>query len=257
MTRNADRTGSARPAIGPRLFLATLALLAGAVPALAGDRAQLDIIGYSEDAHYFAFEEYGIADGAGAAYANVFIIDLTKDAWVGGSPFRVAANDENASLASIRAKAMAAAQKPLKDLAIDTPGEIVALIGDGALDKDAKTLEFGTPRFIAPGEVDGDYTLTLSMFDADSAEPCATYTDGDKAKGFGLTLSGLAPTQTLIHKDTKIPASRGCPQNYRLYGVAVPMDGDVAQGVALVSVYPLGFEGPDRRFVAVPLTPAP
>jgi hypothetical protein len=29
--------------------------------------------------------------------------------------------------------------------------------------------------------------------------------------------------------------------------------GDIEDGVAIVSVYPGGFEGPDRRFIAVPL----
>ena len=36
-------------------------------PALAGDRALIDVIGYSQDTDYFAFEEFGIQDGSGFA----------------------------------------------------------------------------------------------------------------------------------------------------------------------------------------------
>ena len=42
-----------------RLAASALALTLAAIPALAGDRALIDYIGYSPDAKYFAFEEFG------------------------------------------------------------------------------------------------------------------------------------------------------------------------------------------------------
>ncbi len=49
------------------------------------------------------------------------------------------------------------------------------------------------------------------------------------------------------------PAWRGCPQDYRIYAVVLPADGDITQAVALISVYTIGWEGADRSFIAVPV----
>eukprot|EP01036_Dinobryon_divergens_P042760 gene42760-56842_t len=80
MQRNGVLAASARLAASC-LALLTLAV----VPALAGDRALIDFIGYSEDGQYFAFEEYGIGDGSGAPYSHIFIVDLAADAWGDGA----------------------------------------------------------------------------------------------------------------------------------------------------------------------------
>ena len=69
MTRNAVTKATA-------LLAASLAF---AAPASAGDRAQFNPIGFSEDGRYFAFEEFGIQDGSGFPYSNTFIIDLPAD----------------------------------------------------------------------------------------------------------------------------------------------------------------------------------
>jgi predicted secreted protein len=49
-----------------RMFAAAL-LLIGLLsnPALAGDTAELNILGFSADGNVFAFEEYGVQDGSG------------------------------------------------------------------------------------------------------------------------------------------------------------------------------------------------
>jgi predicted secreted protein len=49
-----------------------------------------------------------------------------------------------------------------------------------------------------------------------------------------------------------LPKSRGCPVDYRLYAVVAPFQ-QLAPRIAFVSLYRYGFEGPDRRFLAVPL----
>ncbi len=52
-----------------RAFAALLlgAAACAAVPTLAGDRALIDVIGYSDDLRYLAFEEFGVQDGSGFA----------------------------------------------------------------------------------------------------------------------------------------------------------------------------------------------
>ena len=88
-----DRRGSARAALAAAGLW--IALVAGAS---AGDRALIDFIGYSDDARYFAFEEFGIQDGSGFAYSSVYVVDLATDSWVLGTPVKVKAEDEAAPL---------------------------------------------------------------------------------------------------------------------------------------------------------------
>jgi predicted secreted protein len=64
--------------------------------ARAGDAATRDIIGFSPDGRYFAFEQHGIQDGSGFPYAEIFVIDAAEDRWVPGTPIRKRADDEKA-----------------------------------------------------------------------------------------------------------------------------------------------------------------
>jgi hypothetical protein len=89
-------------------------LLASALGELAtsqaAELAESAVIGYSVDGRYFAFEEFGIQDGSGFAYSNLFVIDLERDRWVPGTPVRRRGLDETERLFDVRAEAMAEAQ---------------------------------------------------------------------------------------------------------------------------------------------------
>jgi len=240
-----------------RIALAALAFVAGSVaPALAGDRALLQPIGYSADGRYFAFEEFGIQDGSGFAYANVHVVDLASDTWVKGSPFKARASEANPDekLASIRATAANAARATLGDLAIEEPADILALVGDGVAG-DGSSLTFAMQFAGAVLASDMPETvLTLSRFNLPGAASCTDLLD-QPTKGFALTITHDG-TDEEIYRDTRLPESRFCPMDYRLYAVMRPMNNSQAGLLAVVSSYPFGFEGPDRRFLVVPL-PAP
>ncbi|OQW92526.1 MAG: hypothetical protein BWK79_14445 [Beggiatoa sp. IS2] len=45
-------------------------------PAFAGEASELHIIGFSEDGNYLAFQQYGVTDGEGLAFANTYFIDV-------------------------------------------------------------------------------------------------------------------------------------------------------------------------------------
>jgi predicted secreted protein len=246
MKLNAARAGMVRRGAS---LLGMLSLLAS--PALAGDRALVDIIGYSPSGQFFAFEEFGIQDGSGFAYSSIYIVDLLADSWVVGTPLREQADDEGVSLSQIRAEVQLQAAPDLKGFGIEVPAEYVALIGDGAPDDDGKALRFGAPGF-EPGAVSGDYQLRLSTFPTTAASPCQEWFSVDPL-GYQLAISD-GTDERVIHRDSALPRSRGCPATYRLYGVVMPFNaGSASDAVALISVYPGGFEGPNRRFLAVPL----
>ena len=236
------------------LRLAALTALlapAGAVSATAGDMALADFIGFSDDARYFAFEEYGIADGSGSAYSWIYIVDLTEDRWAAGSPFHNEGLEDSQTLAETRAKAMDAARPKLADLAINKPPQIAALSGDGVIG-DASTMRFGFPMLNAPGATSGDFLLRLETFDLPETADCNEQA-GTGRMGFALTLKDGDATREL-HRDNRLPQSRDCPEGYRLYAVVFPYgDSEIGHAVAIVAFYPRGWEGPDRRFLAVPL----
>jgi len=222
-------------------------------PALAGDRALIDFIGYSEDGQYFAFEEYGIHDGSGGTYSSIYIVDLLADKWVDGSPFTVEEGGDAADtppLAQTRAKALAKAQEKLKPLKITTPVEIMSLLGDGVPDTDGRSMVFAVPMCCGPGQMDDTrLSLALTTFPAKLDEDYCTEMN---PVGYSLAYNDGTATKVL-HKDGDIlPKSRGCTLDYRLYAVVQPFDGRGGQ-VAIISSYPFGFEGPDRRFLAVPI----
>jgi predicted secreted protein len=250
MRQNAASTALARLGKGLARLLLPL-LLAG--PALAGDRALADFIGYSSNGRYFAFEEFGVHDGSGFAYSNIYVVDLTTDSWVVGTPVRGEAKDETADLAAIRAEAQSDARPALEAMGITVAAEIAALVGDGVPGNDGTSLRFGSPSFVAPGAVSGDYELRLSSFPAVAVSPCQEWF-GQPPLGYELNITAAGGSTRLLHRDTTLPRSRGCPLQYRIYGVVLPFEaGSIAHGIAIISVYPGGFEGPDRRFIAVPL----
>jgi len=239
--------------------LVALCAILLALPVVAGDRAQLNVIGYSKDTQYFAFEEYGVADGSGGAYDHLYVVDLAHDTYVAGSPFKIDTDEDEGTgrpLADVRADVLKLAQPTLTKYAISTPAEVWAQVGDGAgKAADAKTLKWSIPNCCEPGSTEDDvFSVTLKTLPMKPTGECASAFDGAT---FGFALSYVGHGQTAeIHRDQSIPKSRGCPVDYRLYAVLSPFpDEGAGPGgrVAIVAAYPFDFEGPSRRFLAVPI----
>lgn len=228
-----------------------LALVFGmAVPAFAGDSAQFDAIGYSQDGRYFAFEQFGIQDGSGFAYAEIFLIDLSIDSFVGGAPFDVRIDTEMAPVADARAQAHAEAAKALAEFGISRPAVPLALRGDGELGDDGLSISYGIPSY-GLAEISGEYTLNLEIFKAPSSQDCEFFEGTPMGVAVMRQADGI--TQE-IYRDTSVPASRHCVITYKFYGIFNPFDSwDNASSVAVLSVWSHGFEGPDRRFIALPV----
>lgn len=229
------------------------AIVLSAGPALAGDRANLNILGYSEDGRYFAFEEYGVHDGAGGNYSSVYVVDLPADKWTYGSPFTAEEGgdtEDTPPLAHTRARAIAKAQEKLTPLKIGVPAEILVLLGDGVPNADGKSMIFANTMCCSPGaSEDGRFTLTLKTFPAKLNED---YCTDMNSVGYSLAFNDGATTTMLHQDDDTLPKSRGCTVDYRLYAVVAPFEGK-GSTVAIISSYPFGFEGPDRRFLVVPI----
>lgn len=233
------------------LVSAALALSGFSGAAQAADRYQFNALGYSQDGRHFAFEQFTIQDGSGFPVSDIFVIDLDTDTFAAGSPFEGRIESDGARLEDARRQAGAAAAQAAEALGISRPAVPVTLRGDGALADDGLTMAFGLPTW-GLAETEGEYELSLDIFKAPTSQDCVDWF-GTEPMGYGLTLSAKSGARNL-HSDARIPASRGCAITYKLYGVFLPFEAyGLESAVAVISVWSHGFEGPDRKFIALPI----
>lgn len=240
-----------------RLAVSLLLILGLVVPAAAADRALINMLGYSADGGYFAFEQFGIQDGSGFAHSEVFIVDLVNDKWTAGTPFEAQAEDEERSLADVRAEAMSKAKAKLDTYKIGVPFEIIALNGEGELaNETGMRVHWSTPACCGAGVTQTDaISLMLETRGIGSTED---YCKDMSPVGFNLYYQDQFGVKALHEDGDMLPASRGCTLDYRIYAVIEPFSDYYADGfeprrLAIVATYPFGFEGVDRRFMVVPI----
>ncbi|MER8990927.1 DUF2259 domain-containing protein [Mesorhizobium sp. M0678] len=247
--------------------VATLAVVLASA-AQAGDAAARRVIGFSPDGNYFAFEQYGTLD-AGASdsgWSEIDIIDTRTDEFVGGKPIVIADETEDSTLTLAQARAQAAelAAPLLAKYAIAPRGERTALDrftfpDDMVAYNDIARLEQVSQKWLSPA-YDELGTIQLEQIRADSTADCSASFDATqqgettgKALGFRLTLQGQdGKPIKLLHEDKAVPGSRNCPTSYSLSeSYAFTPDGKPGVLAVLVQRFSQGFEGRDRRFIAV------
>ena len=250
-------------AAGIALFLAALRISS----ASAGDGSALNVLGFSPDGRYFAFEQYGERDGSGALYTSITAIEVASDRIVKGFPFEASLNPDETDrtkeprdklLAEVRAKAAAEAAALLQKLDISKPGQLLASVSGSRpreiLDSEpVKTVRAAaTATLSLPRDRFGrGAQLVLKEFDI-ALPRCKDLVLEGHPSGFGLTIERKGRPTIHLSRDQTIPAARGCPDRYGLAEVhALNLsDGSTALAV-LIQYFYHAFEGPDRRFLAV------
>jgi predicted secreted protein len=233
--------------------LALSALAICATGASAGTTADSRILGFTPNGDVFAFEEFGIQDGSGFPFSTIYVIDTKSDAWVPGTPFRVRIDEDSAPLSKARAQARQQAAPLLGKIVLEDRALTLAASPLGEFGADPVRLGFGEPLPSNPlADITRRYEASLDIYYADSpGQDCVTYI-GDRPQAFRLKIRNLSSgTEAVLHEDSQIPASRGCPITYRISEVVVPDSYPANTVVVLISVFTPGFEGPDRRFLAV------
>ncbi|MCV0428995.1 MAG: DUF2259 domain-containing protein [Roseibium sp.] len=219
----------------------------------AADDADVQILGFSKAGDYFAFEQYGIQDGSGFPYSEIFVLDVIGDSWVKPSPFRRRDDindrdvyDGDTFLSETRAKNRATAQPLLQSRKIAGKGKTVGFNPRTELTSDPHKM-IVAPTNTYPFE-DKPLELTLDEYPMSSSE-CANY--GTETKGFRLTMKyqGIART---LHEDKSVPDSRICPHAYRIERIVTHFPEQAPPVFAiLVQMESFGFEGSDRRYLAI------
>lgn len=248
-------------------ILLSLALATTASSALAGDGSAINVLGFSADGRYFAFEQYGEQDGSGSIYSTITALEIASDRPAKGMPVAAVMDPDNPSLgkeprekqlADIRAKAAAEAAGVLEQVGTPVPGHVVASVRDSRAHnmlqpEQVKVAQKAVVTTIAlPADRFGpDNRLVLREFDI-ALPRCKDLVAGEHPSGFGLTLERKGRPTIHLSRDQTIPTSRGCPERYgiaEVHALYLP-DGSTALAVILQYFY-TGFEGPDRRFIVV------
>lgn len=245
-----------------RLAVALVCLGLLAARTHAADRPVVQAIGYSPDARYFAFEQFGIEDGSGFPFADVFVLDLQTDSWVNGTPARVKLEQESDTASPLPAhkKARELAQPVLRELHIEEPAELLAAFPGTQAVADRRRIEFdefngalGGYAVNPPTGFPPRWSLVLTLTDVPRPPACGS--DESPVVGFRLEVDRGLGHAAPVHADTSIPQSRGCPLDYDIAAVYAPATEQARDGmVALIAVYSQGFEGRNRRYLAVPIS---
>lgn len=226
-----------------------LATLVVAVPAHAADASERDLIGFSSDGKWFAFEEFGVEDGSGFPYSSIYIIDTYRDQWASGSPFRVRIEDERASLKQARQRSLAAASGALKRLDVSYPPSVLATNAPGEVTADPLSFRFKRYHNIND--------LSVVRAEKVTTERPRNCPEDEEVFGVALLYGRAGSPLEEIYRDEEVPSSRGCPIDYQLADVVAFEGSGTSRLVILLHVFSRGFEGMDSRYLAIPLRKLP
>lgn len=232
------------------VLLLTALLLPLATKAWAGDVSRVEVLGFSADGGIFAFEEYGVQDGSGFPYSSRYYIDTEEDRFVSGTPVDVVLREGNATLAEARAEAASRAQHIIGDDVLAAHSGYRA--GWNAITEESAdfTRMRVNPRPIYP-PVDKPLEFRLEEVGVEQPERCAGL---GRVVGFRLLRVGAEAGETtrVVHEDSRVPGSRGCPTEYRLGGIHTYFpDGGTPAFAVMIAVKSFGFEGPAFDWIAV------
>lgn len=216
----------------------------------AGDYANLNFIGFSKDGKFLAFEQYGVQDGSGFPYADIFFINTEKNIFA-AAPVSVRIDRDDATETTVRNKANLAAAKKLRELKIvkGNPGSLVLshlttdLTFNENLKNNTETVRFA--ELIFSSYQKGDYELSLKSVPA-KMKDCDIF----EQEIFKLELSlkdNESGATKILQKDADLPKSRGCALSYSIQNVYVYAD----YIAVFLNVLTPGFEGADMRYMVV------
>lgn len=220
----------------------------------------LHVFGFSHDGRYFAFEQSVLEDGSGVDVDEILIIDTETDTWVTGTPIsvRIEEGDQRPGV-SAQAQARAKAKVTFEKLGIDktAPHPIArnAAIraGEYLLPMEVRGMRDQSVKHLAASDPILGGKIELSVTDKLIAVPKAVCEEVPEGFAMGFRLDMADKTTHLLHEDDTLPKSRGyCPLDYGIAAVYLRQQaGGGAVLVVVMDYYGRGWEGPDRRFLAV------
>lgn len=236
----------------PGLFLSAVSATI-APPAIAGDYAAFQPIGFSADGNVFAFEEYGVQDGSGFPYSTIYVIDTRNDSFLPGAPIRAVGREDGSPLSKARHEARRRAA-PLIDAyrLADAPGLLAAY--NPITEANTKPLALTYDAFAAEEAFRKTYSVAIVEKPFEPEGICKDFLKEVKGFRLSMTMKAGKPSADVLQDDSRIPESRRCPTGYRVGGAVTHSNDDGSEThVIMVLVQSLGFEGTsDGRWIAIP-----
>jgi predicted secreted protein len=223
-----------------RFFVILLYLLVFS-KSYASDITQLSVIGFSKNAKFFAFEQFGSHESSNENYADLFVLDVEKNDFV-IKPFQQ--NSMQKSIEELREINKNKAKLKLKELQLLKPQMGNRLLSRPLTDLSGSPyqVEFSLQPTLA-GSSSDVYVLNLET--NETTQECFGL---GKAKIFTLILKGKNDNQIqILQKDAQLPTSRGCPLDYRLAEIISYQD----KIVVFINMFFAGSEGHNMRYLAV------
>ena len=233
----------------------------------AAETFKLHVHGFSADGSKFIFEEYGVQDGSGIPHASLYVINVSTDAYLSGSPIRTKFTEEDAHKLETSqpedfiAAGEAMARQQLQELSAD----LMATIGPikaGAVRAQHSPFQLNASNPIRFSTV--GYQLNYSATEATKAWSLEIQPIEFEAKssacegwrefeyGFRLILTNeKTEKEMILSEDSKVPSSRGCPQNYHIEQVLTHGPDNNMSMAVVVRYASRGFEGYDGKILAV------
>ncbi|QEN86702.1 DUF2259 domain-containing protein [Labrys sp. KNU-23] len=228
--------------------------------AFAGDAAVPDIIGFSRDGRYFAFEEYGTLDASIHPYSTIHVIDLDTGQPVAGSPLAVSHDKEGpeeVARAEVRKKALpllaklGIGEKPTRQVVHEGARLFDAPPPDQAYATMAAEV---TNLSIEDAVADGEVTVDVLPRPTTDTTCAAQGREGLKSFSLVRTLPENDRDNQIVYVDEASGYERGCSQSNGLNALFVFKPANARPRlVALVSYWPRNWEEPDRRYLAIPV----
>ena len=202
--------------------------------ARAGDAANLELIGFSKDGRYLAFEQFGTTDGAGFPYSKFSVVEVSKNTLLEQTEKMIERDGATVSQARTALRASSTVVQKRYGIVTGLQGRFIGIAPT------APNLGGQRSQFVANGKT---YDLTLNSTSADvDSKTCPDKTESR----LELTLTVAGKSRTL-QKDSSLPKSRACALSYQMRSAHL-LGGNLA---VFVEVQTPGFEGADVRWMVV------
>ncbi len=208
-----------------RSFLTLALAFASISPAWASsDKAQLDVIGFSPDGRFFAFEQSGTLPQSHQGYAELYVVDTNSNAWVVGTPIKIRSHEQQGGVKHALDILDDQSARLLRRLGLNRAIEGVAFVP-----KDKTSLAFSLPW--------GEAASLRLMIRGDLAAPGCPLSIPmlrGAVQGFHLLLQ--RPTiVSVLYSDKMVPRERGCVLSYGFMSAYTKMRGNEAILAAIIS----------------------
>lgn len=224
----------------------------------AGRYAQRQILGFSPDGRYFAFEQYGRLDNiTELPYSEISVIRIGDNQPVPGTPIRKNLDEAAAGLGSgtftknleiVRETAAKAAQTLLQTLDIAPRGFHLASNPMTELGADPHHIRIDLMPLTGHAT---PITFTLDDYPLPPNETAGQICD-EPVMGFALTMQQADEPPLTIFKDAELPSDRGCVLTYAIADIfRLEESGSPYHYAALIRYERADIEGADTRFLAI------